>query len=140
MPFTIHDEGEGLHVVLTGFAAPYEFLEIAQATAAHPGRDRHKYELFDFTDIDSDSLFALTETIGAGHAAKSREIFGDRENPKFTGLISPHAKMQDVFAAFISGKPRPDGHETEAFTSLKAARAWLAVRLAADPDAGKASS
>lgn len=122
MPFTVHDEAEGLWVTLTGFAVPYEFQEVALATAAHPERDRHRY---DFTDIDRDALFALTEAIGASHAAKSREIFGDRENPKYTGLISPHEKMQVVFRAFIDSNPRPPGHVIKRFTNVKQARAWL---------------
>ncbi|HBT43429.1 MAG TPA: hypothetical protein DIW51_05065 [Rhodospirillaceae bacterium] len=125
MPFTVHDEAEGLWVTLTGFAVPYEFQEVALATAAHPDRDRHRYHLFDFSDIDRDALFALTEAIGASHAAKSREIFGDRENPKFTGLISPHEKMQTVFRVFIDSNPRPPGHVIRRFTTLKQARAWL---------------
>lgn len=129
MPFTVHDEAEGLWVTLTGFAVPYEFQEVALATAAHPDRDRHRYHLFDFSDIDRDALFALTEAIGASHAAKSREIFGDRENPKFTGLISPHEKMQTVFRAFIDSNPRPPGHEIRRFSTLKQARAWVAERL-----------
>ena len=39
---------------------PYEFVEIAEATAAHPGRERHAYHIFDFSGIDGDALFALT--------------------------------------------------------------------------------
>lgn len=125
MPFTVHNEAEGLWVTLTGFAVPYEFQEVALATAAHPDRDRHRYHLFDFSGIDHDALFALTEAIGSSHAAKSREIFGDRENPKFTGLISPQEKMQAVFQVFIDSNPRPPGHVIKRFTTVKQARAWL---------------
>tara|TARA_R110002072_G_scaffold79520_3_gene183380 strand:+ start:1308 stop:1724 length:417 start_codon:yes stop_codon:yes gene_type:complete len=129
MPYTIHDEAEGLWVTLMGFAVPYEFQEVALATAAHPDRDRHRYHLFDFSAIDRDALFALTEAIGASHATKSREIFGDRENPRFTGLISPHEKMQAVFQSYMDGEPRPPGHEIRRFSALKQARAWVAERL-----------
>jgi hypothetical protein len=129
MPFQCIDEGDGLWVPLTGFAAPYEFMEVAQATAAHPARDRHRYHIFDFTGIDADALFALTEAIGSAHAGRSRELFGDRENPRYTALVSPFEKMQTVFQAFIDGKPRPPGHEIERFISLAAARTWLKRRL-----------
>jgi len=132
MPYTIHDEAEGLWVALTGFAVPYEFQEVALATAAHPDRDSHRYHLFDFSDIDRDALFALTEAIGASHAPKSREIFGDRENPRFTGLISLHEKMQAVFQTYMDGKPRPLGHVIQRFFTLRQARAWVRERLAGD--------
>ncbi|MAY67027.1 MAG: hypothetical protein CMM77_07860 [Rhodospirillaceae bacterium] len=132
MPFTVHNEAEGLWVTLTGFAVPYEFQEVALATATHPDRARHRYHLLDFTDIDHDALFALTEAIGVSHAAKSREIFGDRENPKFTGLISPHEKMQTVFQVFIDSDPRPPGHVIQRFTTVKQARTWIRERLAGD--------
>ena len=130
MPFTIIDEGDGLLVSLTGFAVPYEFVEIAEATAAHPDRERHAYHIFDFTGIDADALFALTEAIGAGHAARSREIFGDSANPWMTALVSPHAKMQIVFQAFIDGGPRPPGHDIRKFPTLRAARGWIRERRA----------
>ena len=125
MPFTIIDEGDGLLVSLTGFAVPYEFVEIAEATAAHPDRERHAYHVFDFSRIDGDALFALTEAIGAGHAARSREIFGDRPNPRMTALVSPNTKMQIVFQAFIDGGPRPPGHAIRIFPTLRAARGWI---------------
>ena len=125
MPFTIIDEGDGLLVSLTGFAVPYEFVEIAEATAAHPGRERHAYHIFDFSEIDGDALFALTEAIGAGHAARSRQIFGDRPNPRMTALVSPNTKMQTVFRAFIDGGPRPPGHDIRIFSTLRAARSWV---------------
>lgn len=133
MPFTIHNEAEGLWVTLSGFAVPYEFLEVALATAGHPDRDRHRYHLVDFTGIDHDALFALTEAIGVSHAAKSREIFGDRENPKFTGLISPSEKMQTVFQVFIDSNPRPPGHVIQRFTNIKQARVWLRQCLGEAP-------
>lgn len=131
MPFTMFEEAEGLRVALTGFAVPFEFLEVAQATAAHPGRDGHLYHIFDFTDIDGNSLFALTDAVGGGHAPRSREIFGDRRNPWLTALVSPQAKMQDVFQAFMDGDPRPPGHLIQRFRTLVQARDWIRDRLSA---------
>ena len=129
MPYTIVEEEAGLLVSFTGFSVPYEFQEVAEAMAAHPDRMRHLYHFFDFTRIDSDSLFAITTRIGETHAVRSREIFGESEYPKYTALISPSGKMQTVFETFIAGGPRPAGHEIKSFSTLMQARTWLRDRL-----------
>lgn len=132
MPYGIYEESKGLRIVFHGFAAPFEFEEVARITAADPARQAHLYHLFEFVNIDSNSLFALTVAVAAAHAVRSRAIFGDRKRPKFTALVSPHSPIQAAFKAFIAGDPRPAGHRIERFTSQVAARQWLRECLAAE--------
>ena len=132
MPYGIYEESKGLRVVFYGFAAPFEFEEVARLTAAHPARSGHLYHLFEFVNIDSNSLFALTAAVAAAHAVRSRVIFGDGDRPRFTALVSPHSPIQAAFKAFIASDPRPTGHRIERFTSQFAARQWLRDCLAAE--------
>ena len=132
MPYDINEEENGLLIEVTGFAVPFEFADCAALLAAHPRRLSHHYHLFDFSGIDQDSQFALTDAIGADYAKRSRAIHGDTLMPYMTALVSPHSKIQVVFQAFIDAAPRPPGHELRRFTNLKQARTWIRERLAGD--------
>ena len=131
MSFTIFDEGNGLRLVFSGFTAPFEWAEAGKAAFSHPGRKGHDYHIFDFSQADTNSLFALTEEIAADYAERSRAMFGDQPTPFLTAEVSPHDKMQEIFAAFIAAGPRPPGHTMARFRTLSQARAWIADRLAA---------
>lgn len=131
MSFQIFDEGRGLRLVLSGFTAPLEWAEAGKVLFAHPNRPAHLYHILDFSQADSNSLFALTDAMAVAYAERSRALFGDLPTPFLTAEVSPHDKMQEIFAAFIAARPRPDGHEMARFRTLPHARTWIEDRIAA---------
>ncbi|MAO55772.1 MAG: hypothetical protein CMM61_08740 [Rhodospirillaceae bacterium] len=125
MPYEIIDEGDGLHARLYGFVAPFELMECNREVAEHPDWVRHRYHIFDHTEMDSDSVWAFPDVTSDAIADEDRALYADRMNLTRVALVAKSQKMREIFKDYAARNPLPPHTTLGIFSTLESARQWI---------------
>lgn len=131
VPYEIIDEGDGLHARLYGFVAPFELMECNRGVAEHPNWPRHRYHIFDHTEMNSDSLWAFPDVTSDAVAEEDRGLYADRVNLTRVALVAKSQKMREIFGDYADRSPLPAHTTLGIFSTLESARQW--IRDSRDP-------
>ena len=125
MPYEIIDEGDGLHARLYGFVAPFELMECNRGVAEHPDWPRHRYHIFDHTEMDSDSVWAFPDVTSDAIAEEDRALYADRMNLTRVAQVAKSQKMREIFKDDAGRNPLPPHTVLGIFRTLESARKWI---------------
>ncbi|HBC07269.1 MAG TPA: hypothetical protein DC046_06750 [Rhodospirillaceae bacterium] len=127
MTYQIIEEPTGVYVRHSGFAAPFEIMEITAWEAANI-RDYHTYMIVDLSEVDSDTVASWTNAIlravADDEAVRLPQDYLAR--PFKLAFVCDNELLKSLLQSFVESGSRPN-HDLMIFRTLKLARTWVAA-------------
>ena len=105
MPFEFKEHDKGLFIRYFGFVAPSDYFDSRKAIASLPHQPAFEFVICDFTDMNTDCIWAMTRGISDTVGKRDAEIPRNQDALRKLALVSPSQKILDLLQVRDAGPP-----------------------------------
>jgi hypothetical protein len=125
MPYEIEKHPGGLTVRYHGFVGPQDFLQSQGQLETDPDGPQRRFLVCDFSDMDSDSIWALTPDITDVVGKRHLRVKRDRSAMEKVALVTTSEKIKEQCQRFIETYMVSPNASVRYFTTTASAWSWI---------------
>jgi len=125
MPFEFKEHDKGLFIRYFGFVVPSDYFDSRKEIASLPHQPAFEFVICDFTDMDTDCIWAMTRGISDTVGKRDAEIPRNQDALRKLALVSPSQKILDLLQYYVKNYQRAPNAEARTFRLLSQAWAWV---------------
>jgi hypothetical protein len=125
MPFEFKEHDKGLFIRYFGFVTPSDYFDSRKEIASLPHQPTFEFVVCDFTDMDADSIWAMTRDISDAVGKRDAEVPRNQDALRKLALVSPSQKILDLLEYYVKHYQRAPNAEARTFRLPSQAWSWV---------------